>query len=86
MNDNQHNLNQFIYKTDKPCIFKNLIKQIDENEVNNSVCKWTPEYLTCLFKNTTLTFRIGKKKLLDRGRFEFALPNHYAASNGFNNN
>lgn len=51
-------LNDIIYKLDRPCIFKNILKPVSDR---NTACNWTPEILADLFKAKKFTFRIGKK-------------------------
>jgi hypothetical protein len=51
-------LNEYIFKVNKPCVFKNMLTRVGEQ---NSACEWNFEKLASLLKNQTLTFRIGNK-------------------------
>ena len=51
-------LNEFIFKINRPCIFKNILEH-DEN--SNSATKWDIEYLANMLKDEKITFRLGKK-------------------------
>jgi hypothetical protein len=55
------NLNEFIFKLNQPCVFKNILK-ISSDKKSNTAVEWTPSYLETLLKNEKLTFRIGKKQ------------------------
>jgi len=67
--DQTKSLNKFIYKLEQPCVFKDMLKQkqttssCSSSAIVNSACSWTPKLLAKLFKDTKLTFRIGKKNL-----------------------
>lgn len=66
--DQKNNLIEYIYKIDRPCLFKGIIQQSESDQVKNSICNWTPDYLRNLFKDAKLTFRIGKKNLSNKSR------------------
>jgi hypothetical protein len=51
-------LNEFIFKINKPCVFKNILTR-DGNI--NSASEWTFANLTKVFANQKFAFRIGKK-------------------------
>lgn len=50
-------LNQYIYKIDRPVLFKNILKA---DEKSNCCLKWTPETLAEFLNEKNLEFRIGK--------------------------
>ena len=52
-------MNKFIYKLNRPCVFKNILVKTD---TSNSAIDWTPSSLESILKNEKLTFRIGKKQ------------------------
>ncbi len=70
-------LNEFIYKLNQPCVFKNILKASDDESETNTAIKWTPDRLETLLKNEKLTFRIGKKQKENRKFFllKFAVQN-----------
>ena len=55
-------LNEFIFKLNQPCVFKNMLKASDDESRTNTAIAWTPDRLESLLKNEKLTFRVGKKQ------------------------
>lgn len=56
---NETKLNEFIYKLNQPCVFKNVLVRCD---TANSAVEWTPSSLETLLAHEKLTFRMGKKQ------------------------
>ena len=54
------NLNEFIYKINKPCILKNILNKSKLNE-NNSASNWTFDRLDDILNSYKFKFRIGNK-------------------------
>jgi hypothetical protein len=59
MND-ELKLCEFLYKIDKPILFKNSLV-FDKQSNRNSATKWTPENLKNVFQNKKLEYRVGKR-------------------------
>jgi hypothetical protein len=57
------NLSDFLFKIDKPILFKNIL--INENEKCNSAADWTPQILANIFKEKKIEFRIVTTKSSD---------------------
>ena len=52
-------LSEFIYKINKPCVFKNILKKSDEN--TNVAAGWTLDDLSHVLGDERLLFRMGAK-------------------------
>ena len=52
-------LNEFIYKVNKPCVFRGILSANETS--SNTACDWTPSKLAELLADEKLTFRIGKR-------------------------
>jgi hypothetical protein len=51
-------LNECIYHSKRPCVFKNILTA---SEKSNEALSWTQNSLASLLQDEVLVFRIGKK-------------------------
>ncbi len=64
-------LNKYLYKINRPCLFKNILKQT-ENLSNNSALTWTPKTLSKILNNTKITFRVGRNENCNSNEFNLS--------------